>query len=226
MGSDIKLSSTPEVIRTMLKEVVMMVLNEKPKAEIDDVIIDFRSSLKLKDDGSIDPLDLSTIISVKELEEYQAKWELIELAGRGKVNIPANARATINYNYILSKLDVRDEPEIISGSKIKILWLKENVYGFTNIAFPSDAERLPEWFKQHFEVDMAAMEQKLVDQKLQNIFDTLDWSVPTFQSMKIKSLLDIEDAGAPKKSKTNRRGHDTPEQEQQREVVANSLLDF
>jgi DNA polymerase elongation subunit (family B) len=226
MGSDIKLSSTPEVIRTMLKEVVMMILNKRDKKEIDEVIINFRSSLKLEGDQTIDPLDLSTIVSVNELEEYQVKWENLEKVGRGKVSIPANARATINYNFILEKLGIQDEPEIISGSKIKILWLKENPYGFTNIAFPSETETLPEWFKKHFDVDMAAMEQKLVDQKLQNIFDALDWSVPTFQSLKIASLLDIDDVGAPKKSSGSKKQQLTPEQEAQRMEAAKTLLDF
>jgi DNA polymerase elongation subunit (family B) len=226
MGSDIKLSSTPEVIRAMLKEVVMMILNKRDKKEIDEVIINFRSSLKLEGDQTIDPLDLSTIVSVNELEEYQVKWENLEKVGRGKVSMPANVRATINYNFILEKLGIQDEPEIISGSKIKILWLKENRYGFTNIAFPSETETLPEWFKKHFDVDMAAMEQKLVDQKLQNIFDALDWSVPTFQSLKIASLLDIDDAGAPKKSSGYKKQKLTPEEEAQRMEAAKTLLDF
>ena len=225
MGSDIKLSSTPEVIRTMLKEVVMMILNKQDKKKIDEVIIAFRSSLKLEGDQTIDPLDLSAIVSVKELEDYQVKWENLEKLGRGKVSMPANARATINYNYIVEKLGIQDEPEIISGSKIKILWLKENPYGFTNIAFPSETETLPAWFKQHFDVDMAAMEQKLVDQKLQNIFDALNWSVPTFQSIKIATLLDIDDAGAPKKSGSKKQ-QPSIEQEAQRLEVANNLLDF
>jgi hypothetical protein len=227
MGSDIKLSSTPEVIRKMLSDVVMAVLNEKPKAEIDEIIIKFREYLgRDKDDSTddlIDPLDLSAIMSVNELEEYQAKWELIERQGRGKVSIPANVRAAINYNYLIKHLKLTDEPEIMSGGKVKLLWLMPNDFGFDNIAFPSDTDELPTWFHEVLEADMGLMELKLVDQKLQNIFDALDWSVPTFQSQLVGTLLDIDDATVDRKKAKARKPKIDVEKQQ---VVAGNLLDF
>ena len=46
MGSDIKLSSTPEAIRVMLTDVVMAVLNKVPKDEIDKIIMVFRREMQ------------------------------------------------------------------------------------------------------------------------------------------------------------------------------------
>lgn len=193
MGSDIRLSSTPAMIKAMLTEVVMNALNKQPKSLIDQVILDFRATLS-KGDIKVNPLDLSTVVSVRELDDYVFKWEHIEKLGRGRVTMPANARSTINHNYMLEKLEVRDVTPIKSGSKIKILWLKPgNEFGYESMAFSSETEDLPKWFTDRFEVDMAAMEQKLVDQKLQNIFDALSWTVPTFQDQLVKTLLSFDD---------------------------------
>lgn len=227
MGSDIKLSSTPEVIREMLREVVMMILNEKPKKEIDTYIINFRKGLKGHNLDDFDPLDFASVISVKGMEDYQPQWELYGKTGQTRVTMPANVRSSINYNWALQLLDIVDDPEIRSGDKIKILWLKENDYGFESMAFPTDVEELPEWFKTNFEVDMSLMEEKLVDKKLENIFDALDWSVPTFQSQLVGSLLDIEDAGSLKKKKKPKGDKNNGiNQEEKRASNAAVLLDF
>jgi len=195
MGSDIKISSTPQVIREMLTRVVMDILNngvtDVNKKQIDEFIINFRSSLKGIGDDVLNPLDLSSTTSVRNLDEFTNKWQMIEVPGLGNAKLPSNARASINYNSLLDKLKLMEEPRIMDGNKILILWLKENDYGFTNIAFPSDFDELPKWFTDRFEVDTTAMELKLVDQKLQLIFDALDWEVPTVQSMLNNKLLEF-----------------------------------
>lgn len=190
MGSDIKLSSTPELIRTMLTDVVMKILNERPKAEIDAVIIDFRKSMG-KSETRINPLDLAVVTSVNNLEEAWVLWDRIERQAGGKAKVAANARNAINHNYMLEHFNVKDEQPIKSGSKVKTLWLKQNEFGFKSISFASETEKLPSWFTDNFEVDVELMEQKLVDQKLELIFDPLGWEVPTFQTQLVNSLLDF-----------------------------------
>jgi DNA polymerase elongation subunit (family B) len=199
MGSDIKLSSTPDIIKEFLKKIVMSILYDVPKEDINQMVIDFRNSLHCND--SINPLDIATIMNVKELDEYQMKWELIEHTGKGKVTIPAHVRAAINFNHFIKKNQFHFEQELISGNKVKVVWLKENPYNFNAIAFSSDEERFPEWFKQYFEPDIDLLEQKLVDQKLDNIFVALNWMVPTQQSMLMSSLLDIDETRKEKKTK-------------------------
>ncbi len=44
MGSDIKLSSTPDIIKEFLKKIVMSILHDVPKEEINQMVIDFRNS--------------------------------------------------------------------------------------------------------------------------------------------------------------------------------------
>ena len=192
MGSDIRLSSTPEVIRTFLTEVVMKLLNERPKAEIDKVVIDFRKSMgDTTTSGSINPLDLASVTSVNNLDEAWTLWDRLERRGLAKAKIAPNARNAVNHNYMLEHFNVKDGVPIKSGDKVKTLWLLDNAFGFSSISFTSETEELPAWFTANFQVDRKAMEQKLVDQKLELIFTPMNWEVPTFQSQLINNLLDF-----------------------------------
>lgn len=186
-GSDIKLSSTPQIIKDFLYDVTMMVLKGEPKREVDEYIIDFRK--KLTHNENVNILEFATITSVKNLEEYYMKWERIEKPGLGKVNLPSNVRSTINHNEMLKELGVKETLPIISGNKIYIVWLKENEYGLKSMAFSSDTMSFPQWFTDRFEVDKKATEDKMIDGKLGNIFDAIGWEVPTPQTMKVQSLL-------------------------------------
>jgi len=189
-GSDIKISSTPETIRKLLKDVTLMVLTNEKQGKIDDHIINFRRNLN--GNAGINPLDFATVTSVKNLEDYFAKWERIEKPGFGNAKLPNNVRSSINHNLCLDQLGITDGQKIISGAKIKIVWLKENEHGFESMAFSSDTEELPKWFTDRFEIDLKTTEQKLVDQKLKNIFDPIGWDVPTEHTVTVKKLLTFD----------------------------------
>ena len=73
-----------------------------------------------------------------------------------------------------------------------MVWLKENEHGFLNMAFNSDTEILPQWFNDNFEIDVRLTETKLVDKKLQNIFEPVGWVVPTEHTVKVNKLLSFE----------------------------------
>lgn len=193
-GSDIKISSTPEMIRTMLKDVTMMILKDEQKSKIDDYILTFRENLKNIDDNEdLNILDFASVNSIKTYDEYFMKWERIEKPGMGRVNIPANIRAAINHNVFIEQIGEQNEQPIKNGQKCKVLWLSKNEHGFTNMAFPSETEVLPEWFKKHFEVDLKVTESKFVDHKLGLIFDPIGWQVPTVQTVKVAKLLSFDD---------------------------------
>jgi len=189
-GSDIKISSTPEEIRALLKNVTMSILKGEKQEKINDVIMEFRRNLN--NNPEIRPLDYATITSVKNLETYFEKWDRIERPGLGRVTLPANVRSTIYHNLSLELFGDQDTQKIISGSKIKMVWLKENEHGFLNMAFNSDTEILPQWFNDNFEIDVRLTETKLVDKKLQNIFEPVGWVVPTEHTVKVNKLLSFE----------------------------------
>jgi DNA polymerase elongation subunit (family B) len=191
-GSDIKMSSTPERVKKFLKSVTMKILWGEPKKEIEDFIIKFRDTFNGEDE-SFHPLDVASSGSIKVLEDYYPQYLRIEKAGLGRVSLPGNARAVINFNEMLKEFDDKRTLPIQSGSKIRTLYLEENEYGLKSMAFPAEMEEFPDWFIQHFKVDIKTSESKMVDNKLNNIFKAIQWQVPTRQSVFVNSLFTFDD---------------------------------
>lgn len=192
-GSDIKLSSTPEMIRKMLKDVTLMVLQHENKQKIDDYILEFRRNLKnIANNTGMNILEFASVNSIKTLDEYFMKWERIEKPGLGRVTIPSHVRAAINHNAFIEAIGEKNTQPIRNGQKCKVLWLRQNEFEFTNMAFNSDTEELPPWFNQYFEVDLKETESKLIDHKLSLIFDPIGWQVPTEQTVKVSKLLTFD----------------------------------
>jgi hypothetical protein len=73
-----------------------------------------------------------------------------------------------------------------------MVWLKQNEHGFLSMAFSSDLEILPQWFNDNFEIDVKLTEQKLVDKKLENIFQPIGMQIPTEQTLIVNKLLSFD----------------------------------
>jgi hypothetical protein len=66
--------------------------------------------------------------------------------------------------------------KIVDGMKVVVCKLRNNPLGYTSIAYPTDELRLPQWFKD-LPFDDEAMEQTLVDEKIDNLLGVLDWKI-------------------------------------------------
>ena len=193
-GSDIKISSTPEMIRTMLKDVTMMLLRDIDKKWIDEYILNFRKNLvNINEIADMNILEFASVNSIKTLDEYYMKWERMEKVGMGRVKMPSHIRAAINHNAFIEAIGEQDTQPISNGQKCKVLWLRPNEFQYTNMAFSAETDDLPAWFKTYFEVDLKETESKLVDHKLELIFEPIGWKVPTQQTVKVGKLLSFED---------------------------------
>ena len=64
--------------------------------------------------------------------------------------------------------------EIVDGMKVIVCKLKNNLMGYTSVAYPTDELRIPEWFKE-LPFDDAAMAETIIDNKLDNLIGVLDY---------------------------------------------------
>ena len=66
--------------------------------------------------------------------------------------------------------------QIVDGMKTIVCKLKSNALGWTSIGYPTDEQRLPEWFKQ-LPFDDGLMEATVVDQKIDNLLGVMNWDL-------------------------------------------------
>jgi len=85
-------------------------------------------------------------------------------------------RAALNWNTLRQANSDNYSQKIVDGMKIVVCKLKPNPLGFTSIAYPTDELRLPTWFTE-LPFDDAAMEQTLIDEKIDNLLGVLEWDI-------------------------------------------------
>ena len=183
MGLDLRRSDTPVFMQEFLSEILLMVLTDKSEKEVLDRITQFRTEFKERpgfEKGS--PKRANKIGHYQRLEQKQ-----------GKANMPGHVRASINWNTLKRMNGDRYSQEIVDGMKVIVCKLKQNPLGYTSVAYPTDELRLPEWFKE-LPFDDSAMEETIIDNKLDNLIGVLEYDLnDTKQHNTFSSLFDFGD---------------------------------
>ena len=167
MGLDLKRADTPKYIQEFLMVVLEMIIQEgKGRDEVIEKVKEFKRILSQQESwtkGSPKSVNKLTMYAEKEKRE-------------GKTNMPGHVRAAINYNYLRNMNGDQYSMKIVDGMKVVVCKLRSNPLGYTSIAYPTDELRIPKWFKE-LPFDDEAMEQTLVDEKIDNLLGVLDWKI-------------------------------------------------
>ena len=177
MGLDLKRADTPKYVQEFLMHVLCMVIQDGVGR--DDVIQKIKEfKLVLTQQPS---WTKGSPKSVNNLTNHTTNWEKTGKCGVG------HAMAAINWNYLRTLYSDNYSMKIIDGMKIVVCKLKPNPLKMTSIAYPVDELRLPDWFKE-LPFDDQAMEQTLVDEKIDNLLGVLDWELR--ENTDVKSTFD------------------------------------
>ena len=171
MGLDLKRSDTPVFVQNFLSDVLYKVLIGNTEEEVLKAISEFRSDFKARpgwEKGS--PKRANNVTDYWEKEKKQ-----------GKANMPGHVRASINWNTCRQMYGDKYSLPITDGAKVIVCKLKNNPLNYTSIAYPVDELRIPDWFKD-LPFDSEAMEQTILDQKIDNLIGVLDWDVQSTET--------------------------------------------
>jgi len=166
MGLDLKRSDTPEFIQDFLSEVLEMVLTGNEEKIILDYISKFRLDFKNRPGW-----EKGSPRRANNITEYDAKERK-----QGKANMPGHVRAAINWNTLKKINSDKYSMNITDGAKVVVCKLKNNPLNYTSVAYPVDELRLPQWFKD-LPFDHDAMEDTIIDNKLENLIGVLHWKL-------------------------------------------------
>lgn len=184
MGLDLKRSDTPKFMQDFLSDTLIKVLTGSSEDDILEDIAQFRIAFKSRPGWEKG--------SPKRANNVGKFTKLLGQEQAGKINIPGHVRASINWN-MLKKIN-KDlySMEITDGAKVIVCKLKNNMMGFTSIAYPVDEPHLPEWFKE-LPFDNEAMEDVIIDNKLDNLLGVLSYNInSTTRANTFESLFDGE----------------------------------
>jgi hypothetical protein len=166
MGLDLRRSDTPVFMQEFLSELLLMVLVGRPETEVLERITKFRTEFKSRPGW-----EKGTPKRVNNLSKFRREEERL-----GKANMPGHVRAALNWNTLKRMHGDKYSQEIVDGMKTIVCKVKNNPLGYTSVGYPTDELRLPEWFRQ-LPFDDNAMEETIIDNKLDNLIGVLDYDI-------------------------------------------------
>ncbi len=178
MGLDLKRADTPKFMQVFLESLLMDILTGVDQRTMYDKVKAFRQAFKDRpgwEKGS--PKKVSDLsVHVNDLAQLNKRG----LSGRTlkakKSTTPGHVKASMNYHLLCELNNDRYAMRITDSARIIVCKLLRNCYDMTSIAYPIDEPRLPSWFKE-LPFDHAAMEDTIVDAKIENLVSVLNWDL-------------------------------------------------
>jgi len=159
-GLEIVRSDTPEIVRPFLKDIITMILKGSSDYEISDKVQKVKKDLL----ASI-PEEISTNIGVHELSKY------IGVNNLCKKGTPMHVKSVANYRSLLNILKLEDKYEdIVDGTKVKVVYLKKNKFGFESMAFL----RWPTEFDKVIQIDYNKQVEKTFTNKISILLEPMN----------------------------------------------------
>ena len=165
MGLDLKRSDTPAYMQDFLSELLLMTLTNETEENIIGKIQEFRNDFRNKPNW-----EKGTPKRVNNLTRHTKVYEKTGRCGIG------HAMAAINWNKLRKMYSDRYSLEIVDGMKTIVCKLRNNPMNMTSVAYPIDELRIPSWYKE-LPFDDIAMENSIVDKKIDNLLGVLKWDL-------------------------------------------------
>lgn len=183
-GLPMKKTTTPKPVRVKLAKYMERFM----KGEAWDTVgVDF---LKLKEDleKSDDVTLLGLPRNVNNVEDYVARYNNAEAGLR----VPGHVKAAMFWNKCKTEYNDNESLAIVSGMKIRVLYLTKPFNGFTNIAIPVDLRAVPEWFNEHFLklIDKKKQSVRLVNMPMKSVLLAIGEMIPTRKKLMIDDMFD------------------------------------
>jgi DNA polymerase elongation subunit (family B) len=197
MGLDLKRADTPKFMQQFLTKCLMDLLTGESKTAIFDSVRDFRNAFKdrpAQEKGS--PKKVSGLTSYGSKANATVVNSIFDDVTE-KVRIPGHVQASMNWNRMCEVNDDKYSQRITDGTRIVVCKLKKNPMRMDTIAYPIDEPHLPEWFL-NLPFDHEAMEETIIDNKLDNLLGVMDWNL---QDTKTRWGDDLFDFSVKKKKK-------------------------
>lgn len=170
MGLEMVKSSTPQIIRSKLKDAINVILAGEQSA-LHKYIADFR-----KEFNELPVEQIAFPRSVNNLQQYTSSFSIY---GKGT---PMHVRGALLYNHYLKRRNLQGKyPLIREGEKIKFVYMKtpnpiqENIISFTN--------ELPKELDLHNHIDYSLQFEKVFLDALQIVIQPLGWDVEEKSSL-------------------------------------------
>lgn len=177
-GVELVKSSHSDPVKKIIRDVIYCIFYDKGKSVANKNYIDGLDEFR-----TLSPEDIAWRKNAKDHEKWSNMARGFE-CGKGT---PIHHKGAIYYNTLLKELKLEGEyPKIITGQKVKTVYLRKNKYGLPVISF---LDKLPEEFG--LEPDYEFQYKKMVSPLIQRCYDGSDWAMPNIEKVTTTDLFDF-----------------------------------
>lgn len=175
-GLDVVRSSYPKKFRDFMSSVLLDILKGTSKKELDAKILKFKDMMK-----EFNVEDVAKNTSVRFISNTEAKTNF-DPKGREMFSFingsTAQCKAALAYNDMLKKFGLKETEPIMSGGKIKWVYLKDNPFGLDGLAFKDDG-RDPKVIMDFISkyIDRNRIWDTELQSKLEDFYEALKWEI-------------------------------------------------
>jgi hypothetical protein len=175
-GLDVVRSSFPKKFRSFMEDVLKDILLGTPKVEMDEKINEFKK--KIKTFGIQDVAKNTSVRFVSQTEEkinFNPKSREIFHFEKGST---AQCKAALAYNDMLKHFACKETEPIMSGGKIKWVYLKDNPFNLDGLAFKDDGrdpKAVMSFIDQY--ADTMRIWDKELYTKLEDFYKSMGWEI-------------------------------------------------
>jgi len=175
-GLDVVRSSYPKKFRDFMSSVLLDILKGTSKKELDAKILKFKDMMK-----EFNVEDVAKNTSVRFISNTEAKTNFDPKAREMFTFIngsTAQCKAALAYNDMLKKFKLKETEPIMSGGKIKWVYLKDNPFGLDGLAFKDDG-RDPKVVMDFISkyIDRNRIWDTELQSKLEDFYQALKWEI-------------------------------------------------
>jgi DNA polymerase elongation subunit (family B) len=190
-GLDVVRSSYPKKFRDFMKSVLTDILHGTSNKELNKKVVEFKRGM-----ASLNIEDVAKNTSVRFISNTEAQTNFNPkdrdpfsfIAGS-----TAQCKAALAYNDLLKNHKLVETEPIMSGGKIKWVYLRNNPFGLDGLAFKDDGKD-PKLVMDFIEtyVDRTAIWNSELEKKLKAFYEALKWDIYSEEQEAIDTFFTFE----------------------------------
>lgn len=175
-GLDVVRSSYPKKFRDFMKMVLTEILYGTSNQTMNEKVVEFKRSMK---DLNLEDVAKNTSVRFISNTEAQTNFNPNDREPFTFVHgSTAQCKASLAYNDLLKHLNLNEVEPIMSGGKIKWVYLKSNPFGLNGLAFKDDGKdpkEIMDFILKY--VDREAIWAAELEKKLVAFYEALGWEL-------------------------------------------------
>ena len=183
-GLDVVRSSFPKRFQGLMKDVLKDILDGVDKAKIDKRILEFKAMMS---QFPIEEVAKNTSVRFTSKTEPPVDFNPKSREAFSFIKgSPAQCKAALAYNDVLKKFEIKETEPIMSGGKIKWVYLRSNPFGLDGLAFKDDGKdpKIVMDFISEY-VDRSKIWEAELQKKLAAFYEAMRWTMFNVDSEKI-----------------------------------------